>query len=265
MNEWKPTPDAEAELKKEVEYYPHDYLANYMLGFLASGERQYDESNKYLLAASKINPSAPEPFLYMGLNAFSEEKMDRAEEMLRKAVELTGSDEARSNYQIRRAYVDLARILARAGARKESDVFAAKARELQNKTMVESQQSVSAIMLAGGTGAAAAVMPLSRQQENQAAPSGTERRRPVRVTAKCQPNSAPQQKRARRRFGRCWRWRSTTSPHRRQFEGHILWPSATISRQSSGTALFPVWRRTSVSAPSGQRTIRKQSTASRWH
>ena len=171
MNEWKPTPDAVAELKKEVEFFPHDYLANYMLGFLASGQRQYDESNKYLLAASKINPAAPEPFLYMGLNAFSEEKMERAEEMLRKAVELTGSDEARSNYQIRRAYVDLARILARNGRTKESDVFATKARELQNKTMVQSQQSVSAIMLAGGTGAAAAVMPLNRQQENQAAPS----------------------------------------------------------------------------------------------
>ena len=170
MNEWKPTPDAEAELKKEVEYFPHDYLANYMLGFIASGQRQYDESTKYLLAASKINPSAPEPFLYIGLNAFSEEKMDRAEEMLRKAVELTASDEARSNYQIRRAYVDLARILARSGRTKESDAFAAKARELQNKTMVESQQSVSAIMLVGGTGAAAAVMPLSRQQENQAVP-----------------------------------------------------------------------------------------------
>ena len=170
MNEWKPTPDSVAELTKEVEFFPRDYLANYMLGFIASGQRQYEESNKYLLAASKINLSAPEPFLYLGLNAFSEEKMDRAEEMLRKAVELTGSDEARSNYQIRRAYVDLARILARSGRTAESDAFAAKARELQNKTMVESQQSVSAIMLAGGAGAAAAVMPLSRQQEDQSAP-----------------------------------------------------------------------------------------------
>ena len=171
MNEWKPTPDAVAELRKEVEYFPHDYLANYMLGFLDSGQRQFDEAAKYLQAAARINPSAPEPFLYLGLNAFSEEKMDRAEEMLRKAVELTGNDEARSNYQIRRAYVDLARILARSGRTKESDVFAAKAHELQNKTMVESQQSVSAIMLSGGAGAAAAVMPLSRAQENQAAPS----------------------------------------------------------------------------------------------
>jgi tetratricopeptide (TPR) repeat protein len=171
LNDWKPTPGAEAALKKEAEYFPDDYLANYMLGFLASGERQYDESNKYLLAASRISPTAPEPFLYMGMNAFAEEKMERAETMLRKAVELTGNDEARANYQIRRAYVDLSRILARSGRAEESRVFAAKARDLQNKTMVQSQQHISAMMLSGGVGAAAAVMPLSRQQEDQSAPT----------------------------------------------------------------------------------------------
>jgi len=171
LNEWKPTPAAEAAIRKEAEYYPNDYLANYMLGFLTSGERQYEDSNKYLLAASKISPTLPEPYLYLGLNAFSQGQMELAEKMLRKAVELTGNDEARSNYQIRRADVDLARILFSSGRQKESEVFAAKARDLQNKTMVESQQSVSAVMLAGGTGAAAAVMPLSRQQEDQSAPT----------------------------------------------------------------------------------------------
>ena len=46
---------------------------------------------------------------------FAEEKMDVAEKMLRKAVELTGKDEARANYQIRRAYVDLAASCFRSG------------------------------------------------------------------------------------------------------------------------------------------------------
>jgi tetratricopeptide (TPR) repeat protein len=171
LNEWNPTPGAEAALRTEAEYFPNDYLANYMLGFILSGERKYDESNKYLLAASRISPSLPDPFLYLGLNAYSQEKMDIAEQMLRKAVELTGSDEDRANYQIRRAYVDLARILFSSGRQKESEVFAAKARVLQNKTMVETQQTVSAMMLSGGVGAAAAVMPLSPKQEKQSAPA----------------------------------------------------------------------------------------------
>jgi tetratricopeptide (TPR) repeat protein len=167
LKDWKPTPEAEAELRKEVEIYPHDYLANYMLGFLISGERRYDESNVYLKAAAAINPSAPEPFLYLGLNAYSQDEMKSAEEMLRKAVVLTGDDEARSNYQIRRAYVDLGRILATSGRKEESEIYLTKARNLQNKTMEQSQQQVASIV---GSGSIAGVVPLSRQQENQSAP-----------------------------------------------------------------------------------------------
>lgn len=171
LNDWKPTPEGEAEFKKEIDNFPNDYLANFMLGFYSSVERQYDESDRYLNLAAKLSPSSPDPVLYLGLNAFSRDNMEAAEAMLRKAVQLTGSDEARTNYQIRRAYVDLARILAKFGHKEESDVFAAKARDLQNKVMVESQQHVSTMVLSGGAGSAAAVMPLSRQQEDQAAPT----------------------------------------------------------------------------------------------
>src|SRR5216683_3967995 len=167
LKDWKPTPEAEAELRKEVEAYPRDYLANYMLGFLTSGERRYDESNTYLEAAAKIDPSAPEPFLYLGLNAYSQDNMKRAEEMLRRAVVLTGTDEGRSNYQIRRAYVELGRILATSGRKEESEIYLTKARNLQNKTMEQSQQQVASI---AGSGSIAGVVPLSRQQENQSAP-----------------------------------------------------------------------------------------------
>ncbi|MGA3371403.1 MAG: tetratricopeptide repeat protein [Terracidiphilus sp.] len=172
QNDWKPTPGAEAALRTEAEYFPQDYLANYMLGFLTAGDRKYEESNKYLLAAAKISPSSPDPFLYLGLNAFAEGKMDIAEKWLRKAVELTGEkDEPRGNYQIRRAYVDLSRILFSTGRQEESEVFAAKARQLQNKVMVDTQQSISAMMAAKGSGDAAAVVPLTRQQEDQSAPA----------------------------------------------------------------------------------------------
>ncbi len=170
LNEWKPTPEARAELLKEVEYYPRDFLANYMVGFIASSERQYAEAERYLMVASEVNPNWPEPWLYMGLNAYAQGDMKRAEEMLRKAVLLTGADESRSNYQIRRAYVDLGRILTNSGRTEEADVFLAKARELQNKTMEQSQQSVASVALAGGAGAAAAIVPLNPQHESEAAP-----------------------------------------------------------------------------------------------
>ena len=170
LNEWKPTLEAQTELQKELQYYPHDFLANYMVGFLAASQRQYDVSDKYLKIAAEINPTWPEPFLYMGLNAYAQGDMTRAEPMLRKAVVLTGTDEARSNYQIRRAYVDLGRILETSGRKEEAESFLAKARDLQNKTMQQTQQSVSEMVLAGGAGSAAAIVPLNRRTENEATP-----------------------------------------------------------------------------------------------
>jgi tetratricopeptide (TPR) repeat protein len=171
VNEWKATPEIKAEFLKELQYYQRDYLANYMLGFLASGDRDYALAERYLKAAVEINPDWPEPWLYLGLNAYAQSDLKRAEECLRKAIVLTGGDEARSNYQIRRAYVDLGRILANSARGEESEIYLTKARDLQNKTMQQGQQSVaSAMALAGGAGSAAAIVPLSPKNEIQAAP-----------------------------------------------------------------------------------------------
>ena len=172
LNEWNWTPEAQTEIEKEVQYHPQDFLANYMLGFLASSRRQYAIADKYLRTAAALNSTWPEPYLYMGLDAFAQGDDKSAEQLLRKAVDLTGKDESRANYQIRRAYVDLGRILAKQGREQESDIFVAKARELENKTMVDSQQRTTAMLISegGNTGNMAAVMPLDKKQENQAAP-----------------------------------------------------------------------------------------------
>lgn len=163
VNEWKATPEVRAEFAKELEYYPKDYLANYMMGFLASGDRDYPVSNRHLKVAAQIDPSAPEPWLYLGLNAYAQSDADHAEQYLRKAVALTGKDEARSNYQIRRAYVDLGRILINSGRTEESEVFLAKARDLQNKTMELTQHDVASAMNDAGATSVAAVAPLQPQ------------------------------------------------------------------------------------------------------
>lgn len=158
LNEWRPTPDAEAEIRKEVSFYPHDYLANYMTGFLLSGDRRYVDAEAYLKVAAEINPAAPEPALYLGLNAYAQNDTKNAELYLRRAVELTGADEARSNYQIRRAYVDLGRILTNSGRSEEAEVFLTKARELQTKVMEETQQSVASMAAAEGISKSAGVV-----------------------------------------------------------------------------------------------------------
>jgi tetratricopeptide (TPR) repeat protein len=168
VNEWKATPEVRAEFAKELEYYPKDYLANYLMGFLASGDRDYAVSDRYLKIAAEVNPAGPEPWLYMGLNAYAQSDMKHAEEYFRKAVVLTGDDESRSNYQIRRAYVDLGRILVNSGRTEESQVFLAKARDLQKKTMELTQQHVASVMTEAD-GTMAAMVPLEAPKEVETA------------------------------------------------------------------------------------------------
>lgn len=172
QNEWNWTAEAQSQFQIEAQYHPQDYLANYMLGFLASSRRNYALADKYLKIAASLNPNLPEPFLYLGLNAFAQGDNKEAEQMLEKAVQLTGDEEARANYQIRRAYVDLARLLAREGREKEADVFSAKARALENKTMVDSQQRTTALMISEGAKVddLAAVMPLSKEDQREPVP-----------------------------------------------------------------------------------------------
>lgn len=198
VNEWKPTPDIRAEFLKELEFYPHDYLANYLLGFLASSERQYAEADRYLKTAAEIGPEWPEPWLYLGLDAYAQGDGKNAEEFLRKAVKLTGSDESRSNYQIRRAYVDLGRILVNSGRTEESEVFLAKARELQKKSMELTQQEISTTIAEQG-GTMAATVPIRIEKETEAAmllPPDTDPFARVEVSSLPQSRFTPEQRSA---------------------------------------------------------------------
>ena len=174
-NEWAPTPEVLAEFAKELEIYPKDYLANYMSGFVLSAERNYEGAAKYLRAAAAINPTAPDPWLYLGLGAFAGGDMNEAERYFRKAIELTGEDYARGNYQIRRAYIDLARILVTSGREGEAKPYVDKAHELQNRILHTSQQGMAShFMEEGANSAAAVVMP--PPEETQAELGGKEKR-----------------------------------------------------------------------------------------
>ncbi len=173
-NEWVATPEVRTEFLKELEFFPRDYLANYMVGFLDSAERKYEEAEKYLKMATTLNPEAPEPWLYLGLNTYAQNDMAQAEECFRKAILLTGADDARSNYQIRRAYIDLGRILSKSGRKEEATKYLDKARELQNKVLQTSQQGMASHFLEEGADVAAAsaiVMPSAMEDKPELTPA----------------------------------------------------------------------------------------------
>lgn len=143
-NGWDPTPAAKQEFAAEVALNPEDFFGNYFMGYLTSVEKNYEESDRYLKVALNARRDWPEPYLYLGLNAFGEGSMARAEEFLRAAIKLTGSDESRNNYQIRRAYFTLGRILTLTGKKEEGTKFLMRSKEIETALVVNGREQALA-------------------------------------------------------------------------------------------------------------------------
>jgi tetratricopeptide (TPR) repeat protein len=139
-NQWESTPQIVAEFQQEVALNPKDFFGNYFLGYLASAAKDYDASDKYLAIAASAKPDWPEPYLYMGLNAYGRGTDAQAEPLLRKAIALTGTDEARNDYQVRRAYFTLGRILIRKGQNDEGTRDVERSREMETHLVIKARQ-----------------------------------------------------------------------------------------------------------------------------
>jgi tetratricopeptide (TPR) repeat protein len=152
-NGWEPTPQSRAEFQAEVEQNPTDFFGNYFMGFITSNEKNYAESDRYLRVAAAARPDWPEPYLYMGLNAYGRGDNAAAEQFLRKAIELTGKDEGRNNYQIRRADFTLGRILITKGDKAEGTKYVEQSKEIETKLVVagRQQQALANSEAAGST------------------------------------------------------------------------------------------------------------------
>jgi tetratricopeptide (TPR) repeat protein len=166
-NEWTTTPEIRQEFVTELNNFPRDFLANYFLGYLDSNDRRYDEANVHLKAATGLDPSWPEPWLFLGLNAYAQGDPRRSEEYLRKCIELTGKDESRGNYQVRRAYITIGRILTAGGRADEAAPYMARAREFQKQSLAEAQQQIADKASEEGSVSPAAVVALLNKQEDQ--------------------------------------------------------------------------------------------------
>ncbi len=116
---WEPTEAAISELEEAVRLSPQDYLANQYLGAIESKQGKFAESNAHLKIATEADPTSPDPWVFLGSNAYQNKQYDLAKQYLTKAISLTGKDEARNNFQIRKAYIILGRLSITEGHREE--------------------------------------------------------------------------------------------------------------------------------------------------
>jgi len=159
QNEWVATPQARQQFVEEVKANPKDFFGNFFLGYIENADKNYDASDRYLTVAAADKSDWPEPYLYMGLNAYARRDNKQAEELLRKAITLTGDDKSRNNYQIRRAYYVLGRICISSGRKDEGVAYTKIFSEMQDKTMADSRANTPASKTMGTMGSGMAGEP----------------------------------------------------------------------------------------------------------
>jgi len=150
MNQWGPSSESFKHLREAVRLAPHEYASNFYLGALESTDgSDLVSSDLHLHVAEKADPSKPEVWLYLGLNAVREKDNMAAEQYLRKAIALTGGNEALNNYQIKRVYAVLGRLLVAKGDRAEGDALLAKYKRTEEMSLRNSANAIAATAAEG--------------------------------------------------------------------------------------------------------------------
>ena len=138
-NEWGPNSESFRHLREAVRLAPRDYVSNFYLGALESTDgSDLASSDRHLRTAAEVDPSQPEVWLYLGLNANREHRTADAKTDLRKTIDLTGRDESRNNYQVRKAYFALGRLLVADGDRVEGSKLLARYSAAEQAAVAES-------------------------------------------------------------------------------------------------------------------------------
>lgn len=142
-NGWNATPEVYSHLQAELRLNPRHFEANYMLGSLASAARNDTESDRYLRLASEINPSVPETWILLGLNAQRRKSNQAAMSYFRNAIERSKKLDPKEHFELRKAYFGLGRLLIASGKTKEGEESLAKAKELQVQMLAENRNKLT--------------------------------------------------------------------------------------------------------------------------
>ena len=158
-NGWNPNAEVYSHLRAELQLNLRHFEANYMLGSLASAARNYKESDRYLHLASRVNPSVPETWVLLGLNAKKNKADQSAEAYFRKAIELARNLDPKEHLEIRKAYIGLGRLLLASGRTRQGEEFLNRAQELQAQVLIENQKKFAAMKRPGEEEIIGAVAP----------------------------------------------------------------------------------------------------------
>lgn len=143
-NSWTPTSEVYQHLGSELRLNPRHFEANYMLGSLSLNAGDYKKADQYLHLATDVNPSVPETWVLLGLNAKHSNADRTAELYFRKAIALAANSDLNEHLEVRKAYYGLGRLLVASSRKREGLELLNKARELEAQVVAQGQKKLAA-------------------------------------------------------------------------------------------------------------------------
>jgi tetratricopeptide (TPR) repeat protein len=142
--------DAEEEFKIELAEHPDEFFANYYLGILSTIGRKWDAAIAFLQKASRIEPTNPDPYFFLGQAYQALEKYDQAIEVLRKAIALN-PDLKHNDYQVTNAHFRLGQSLIKSGRTDEGEKEIQIASDLKSKAFKRDEVKIETYVNGAGS------------------------------------------------------------------------------------------------------------------
>lgn len=99
---------------------PNGYAPNLLLGRIESQYQQFDLAAQYLRTAADANPSAPEPWYHLGMNAYEQSRAADASEFLDHYISLAEASKDEKAAQVRLALLTLDEIAEEQGKARDA-------------------------------------------------------------------------------------------------------------------------------------------------
>jgi len=125
-------PQVTAELQAELKVNPNDARCHYLLGYIAMKQHDAKTAEDELLRASHLDPTNPDPLIYLGQIYSDAERDTEAETALRKAISLSGNSSS-TDYLIGRAHYVLGRLVLKSGKKEEGEKELAASQEIRDR------------------------------------------------------------------------------------------------------------------------------------
>jgi tetratricopeptide (TPR) repeat protein len=125
-------PTAQPLFEQELAINPKEFYSTFFLGVIHLEDRDFPRAEEFLKKAVQLQSDNPDPLLYLGQEYFETNRPELAIAALKKSIALT-SDPSHNHYQVSKAHTMIGQILIKMGKQDEGEAELKQSQDLRQK------------------------------------------------------------------------------------------------------------------------------------